>query len=286
MRIILILLIISISGCSSPYRDDYAKHINLLKDQYIPKNDFTFHFNGQNNVDLRGVYSQENNTTSSGIAYHGGAGLAGMLVQIGTHAAIVNSQRNGKLSKEQEHANKSISILRDLAEDMQLVKLLDESDYENYSFENRNSDSLNITPIFFSNNDMTELSLKSIIWMTSDGSNKVKYKNIIQVYNRKLSEVEHEKLMNGNQEVLSQILSSLLKTTLYIAKNELSGEYTNKESVIQTILIKQNKKQKVIRGTVIAEKCGYQVIKNLHSWFIVYSKDQDNNSINECFIYS
>ncbi|MFT4747230.1 MAG: hypothetical protein ACI8XG_001308 [Congregibacter sp.] len=37
--------------------------------------------------------------------YQGGAGLIGLLAQIGTHAAIVNSNRDGKLSMAQEQAN-------------------------------------------------------------------------------------------------------------------------------------------------------------------------------------
>ncbi len=98
-----IAVVLVFAGCSStPYRDDYAKHINILTDKYFDKTDFKFSFVENSKVDLHGIYSQDDTVAPSSILYQGGAGFIGLLVQIGAHSSIVQSQRNEKLAEQQE----------------------------------------------------------------------------------------------------------------------------------------------------------------------------------------
>jgi len=289
MRFLFIIFALGLVGCgSTPYRDDYAKHVNLIADNYYDDANFKFSFSENPNADLRGLYSQNDTVDATPILYQGGAGLAGLLVQIGTHSSIVQSQRNEKRAKEQEQANKPILPLINLTKEVPLIDLIGENSFQLVSLENAVSDTVKIKPIFFSNSDMTELSLKSIVWLPSQDKSKrrkqkFKYKNMIQVYSQRLNESQHKKLVNGDKGFLSEVLSSLLTTALYITKNELTGQYSKVKGPVQTFFIKDGSGEKVIRGSIVAEKCGYQIIQDIHSWFIAYPKPEVTAGINNDF---
>ncbi len=91
------LLIISsaffISGCAkTPYQDDYTQHVNKLSETHLSNVDYRFEDSSK--VDLRGIYVEDNDVQSAQLLYVGGAGIAGLVAQIGAHSSIVNSQRN------------------------------------------------------------------------------------------------------------------------------------------------------------------------------------------------
>mgnify|MGYP001603384432 FL=1 len=166
MRFLFIIFAITLVGCgSTPYRDDYTKHVNIIREGYLDETDFKFNFVENPNVDLRGLYSQNDTANASPIMYQGVGGVAGLLVQIGTHSSLIQSQRNSKLAKDQEHANNQILPLIDITTEVPLRDLIGEHSSQIVSLENVGTDTVNIKPIFFSNSDMTELSVKSIVWL-------------------------------------------------------------------------------------------------------------------------
>jgi len=289
MRYLFLIFILGLVGCgSTPYRDDYTKHINLISNNYLDDDNFEFSFTENPNVDLRGLYSQNNTVGASPILYQGGAGVAGLLIQIGTHSSLIQSQRNEKLAKEQEQANKPILPLINLTKEIQLIDLIGRLSSQLVNLENTVSDTVKIKPIFFSNSDMTELSLKSIVWLPFQDENKqqkqnLKYKNMIQVYSHTFSESQHNKLVSGDKEFLSEVLSSLLVTSLYITKNELTGQFSKNRSPVQTFFINDGLDKKVIRGSIVGEKCGYQIIQDIHSWFIAYPDPKITTDTNNDF---
>ncbi|PSW07545.1 hypothetical protein C9I89_02210 [Photobacterium lipolyticum] len=284
MRFLLIIFTITLIGCgSTPYRDDYAKHVNLIAGNHIDKANFKFSFAKNTNVDLRGLYLQNNTADASPMMYQGGAGLIGLLVQIGTHSSLVESERNEKLTKEQEQANKKILPLISMSKEISLIDLIGDYSFQLVSQENADPDTINIKPIFFSNSGMTKLSLKSIVWLplqekSNSRKQKLKYKNLIQVYSPKLTDSQSQKLIEGDSEYLSEVLSSLLKTALYITRNELTGQYYKIKNPSHTFVIEDDSSIKVIRGTVVEEKCEYQIIQDVHSWLIAYPKPEATSS--------
>ena len=155
------------------------------------------------------------------------------------------------------------------------------------------SDVVKIKPIFFSNKDMTEFSIKSIIWLPNtenkknrirDGKRKkkekFKYKNMIQVYAEKLSEIEQEKLLSGDNQLLLEILSSLLNKSVNIDKNELTGKYLKNKGKAATFMIDSNNNREVFRGKLVAKDCQFQVIQDLRSWLIAIPTPDDNINLN------
>jgi hypothetical protein len=277
MKLISIFIAIFLVGCgSTPYRDDYAKHVNLLEDQYFDDANIKFSFMGSQSVDLRGLYQKNDTANASPILYQGGAGLIGMLAQIGAHSTIINSQRNEKLAQEQEQVNQSILPLINASKKIILTDLVEDYEYQSISQENSTVDTIRIKPIFFSNSDMTEFSLTSIVWLPFQGKKRkrqeFKYKNLIRVHSHRISDSEKEKIANGDTKLLSEVFSSLLNTALFMAKSELTGKYSKLKKPVQTFILKRELNQKVIRGSIVAEKHGYQIIQDLHSWLIAYPK--------------
>jgi hypothetical protein len=290
-KMLFIAFSLTLLGCSNtPYKDDYTKHINQLNEHFHDDSKFEFSFEKEIYVDLRGQYSRDDTTSSSPMLYQGGAGIAGLIVQIGAHASIINAQRNDKLAQAQELANTPILHLINLSQDITLLELIGEHKDSLAKQKNINDKTVKIKPIFFSNHAMTELSLKSIVWISTQkkGKNKqFKYKNMIQVYGRKLNKIQQKKLAEGDKELLAELLSSLIKTTINITKDELTGKYSKINNPAQTFFINRGNKKEVVRGSLIAKKCGVQVIRNLHSWFIAYPQLSDstntkNNLVPQC----
>jgi len=286
MKLISIFIALFLVGCgSTPYRDDYAKHVNLLDGQYFDDTSVEFSFIGSQSVDLRGLYQKNDTANASPILYQAGGGLIGMLAQIGTHSTLINSQRNEKLAKEQEQVNQSILPLINISKSIMLTDLVEEYEDQNISQEDSTADTIRIKPIFFSNSDMTEFSLTSIVWLpfqeTKKKRQEFKYKNLIRVHSQKFSDSEQEKIANGDEKILSEIFSSLLNTAIFMAKSELMGKYSKLNKPVETFILKGELNQKVIRGSIVAEKYGYQIIQDLHSWLIAYPKLDDSKKITD-----
>ncbi|KDM92301.1 hypothetical protein [Photobacterium galatheae] len=269
----LMLTVLSLVGCgSTPYRDDYAQYTNQLSNGTISESGFQFSFEDATFVDMRGVYLPDDSIDSTQIMYQGAGGLVGLLAQIGTHSAIIQSQRTEKLVQEQEKANQKILSLIEVTKDIPLTTLIGEYDALLLQGDPQSAQTIRMKPIFFSNAEMNRLSLKSVVWLPNEGQNDVRYKNLIQIYGPTLDELQRNRILNGDREELAQILSSLLKGMIYIAKNELTGKYTSTEAKQQTFLIENDAGVKAIRGTVVEEKCGYQIIKDIRSWYMAYPK--------------
>jgi hypothetical protein len=286
MKLISIFIALFLVGCgSTPYRDDYAKHVNLLDGQYFDDTSVEFSFIGSQSVDLRGLYQKNDTANASPILYQAGGGLIGMLAQIGTHSTLINSQRNEKLAKEQEQVNQSILPLINISKSIMLTDLVEEYEDKNISQSVPLSEKIRVKPIFFSNRDMTEFSLTSIVWLPSQGikshKQKFKYKNLIQVYSKKLNLSQQEKLIKGDTKLLAGIFSSLLNTALFITKSELTGTYSKLKRPIETFIIQGEFDKKVIRGSMVAEKHGYQIVQDLHSWLIAYPKPEALSNLSD-----
>lgn len=286
MRSLLLITSLILVGCgATPYQDDYTKHVNLLENSYFTDSNYKFSFSEENqSVDLRGVYSQDDTAYSTPIMYQGGAGLAGAVAQLATHGTIINSMRDSKLAAEQVQANQIIQPLINITQDIRLSDLVGEHHPHLVNFNEASTDTIIIKPIFFSNSEMTELSIKSIVWIPlakeqQKRKKKFKYKNMIQVYSPKMSETDHKKLLNGDTEVVKQILSSLLNTTLHIAEDALKGQYAKVTSPAETFLIENESENQVIRGYVVADKCNYQVIRDLRLWLFARPKNDGTSLV-------
>lgn len=276
MRVLITLLMfISLIGCvSAPYRDDHTAHINTIPEQY-DASELRFVLVDGPAIDIRGVYSADNTTVSSSIMYQGVGGIAGLLAQIGTHASLINSQRNTKLADAQMRANEEISLLISLAPEIDLRKLVKEAGYklEGHNHTEVSSTLVNIKPIFFASKTMDKISLNMITWVDGNGGaegSKPQYQNLVQVFSQNLSDQQKARLEKGDKQFLSNLMLMLLDTSLTIVTADLAGKYSSIDTPDKTFLVEKHFGKKVVRGTVVDNMCNYIVIRDLRSWFVAH----------------
>ncbi|GGF62970.1 hypothetical protein [Alteromonas lipolytica] len=279
-RLIALLVLLAMAGCSSttPYRDDYARHVNSDNAAPFSTESFRMVLVDPEQVDLRATYENDNTVGDSSVLYQGGSGAAGLLAmvaQIGIHSSLVSSQREEKLAAMQQQANQRILPLLDNAGAMSVTELMPEAQSAWLATDEMPAEALQVKPIFFSAQDLSRLSLKMVIWVTDPKGSKKrpdKYKNLIQVYGKPLNETEKTELRNGNKQLLAQHLSGLLTTALDMAKRAATGYYPTAGGTMKTYKIQKQGKNKVIRASQVDDTCQYTVVRDLRKWLIALPK--------------
>ncbi len=274
MRYLIVLLSIALAGCgATPKRDDYTRHVNRVDQTEFANNTFNFSFGQNKLVELRGMADKDDSAANSAILYQGGAGLIGMFAQIGVHALMVNSARDAKLAEAQEAANLLVAPLITRTEALPLSSLLTHfSESEQTSADDPHG--VLLKPIFFSNADMNQLTLKLIAVVPGEKSRKNRkgkplYKNLIQVYGRILSEDEKNQLVSAETDDLTRTMSAMLESAIHVVQQDLSGQYAASKAAAKTFLVPRSGKSKVVRGKVVDEACGYKVVRDLRSWYVL-----------------
>ena len=271
------LLVTVLAACgSTPYRDDYAKHVQLNNAQFLSQDELSWFIDPDAPVELRGKYQQSNTLGSSAIMYDGSAGLAGMLVQVGAHAAMINSGRDTKLSEQQSLANNNIKLLDELTGELNLGDIL-ATDVRQSIVSVADANTVFIKPIFFSDQRMRRLTLKLIAWLPKDTSkipeteSDFRYQNMVQVYDR-LPLDDDSNLLDLTRPQLHERYQQLLGHALQIVANDVSGQYQLEATNTQTFTVKYDDRNTVVRGKLAEDTCTHQVIKNLRKWYIAVPK--------------
>ena len=277
-----LFLLATLVGCNStPYRDDYAKHVNTLKNAPMDANNFHVIFSDNAQVDLRALYDNDTTMGDSSILYQGGAGGAGliaMVAQIGIHSSIVSSQREERLTSLQDAANSQIQPLLKMVDGFLLSELLTpESESWFNSKTNITTESLYVKPIFFSSTDMSQLSVKVVAWLPDPNGSKKhpdRFKNLYHVVNAPLSDVEQAQLINGDKALLQSVLSDLLDTAMTIVYADTTGKFFDIKGSVKTYKLPKSEGIKVFRATKIADTCEHTIVRNLRQWLIALPKVQ------------
>ncbi len=201
--------------------------------------------------------------------YDGSAGLAGMLVQVGAHAAMINSGRDSKLSEQQTLANNNIKLLDELTGKLILGDILS-ADVMQSIASVKDANTVFIKPIFFSDQRMRRLTLKLIAWLPKDTSKGVIF--AIKIWFKSMITYQTIKIVNLTRPQLHERFQRLLEQGLKIVASDVSGQYQLDNIKTQTFKVKYDDRNTVVRGKLVEETCTHQVIKNLRKWYIVVPK--------------
>lgn len=269
MKYCLLLPIVFILGCgSTPNTQDYIRHVNKLEAAKVDTADLAFQF-VHPKVDLQAYYNRDSSIQAPAILYQGGAGIAGLLAQIGTHASVVNSQRNSLVAQAQDDANKQIREKIELVSEIELAELVEAKLKSKFQLESNDTQRVNIRPVFFTNKNNDQVNLKLVAWLLKEKPKKKKdkylYANLIEVR----SGLKQETITD---QEFGQLLASLLNRGLSALVNDLNGVYLSSSTNMETFIVKVNNKNKVVRGFYVEETCTDSVFRNLHSWLIVTPK--------------
>lgn len=284
MRLLITFLALCVVvGCSStsPYRDDYARHINYSNKAPFTAESFRIVIADKEHVDLRATYDNDNTVGNSNVIYQGGAGAGGLIAlvaQIGVHSSLVSSQREEKLAEMQNSANQKIMPLLDITNSMSVSELIP-VEQTKWIASADDDMPLHIKPIFFSSPDMSELGVKMVIWLPDPNGTKKrpnKYKNLIQVFSKPFSDTTKAQLKAGDKLVLKQHLSSLLSLALDLTRKATTGQYPNNTGNVRTFKILKQGKVKVIRATEVASTCQHTIVRDLRKWLIAIPKKRSS----------
>lgn len=276
-----LFLALNILGCgNTPYRDDYTKQVNRIPPSSVSAAAISYQFDKQAQIDIRGKYSRNDEIGATNFLYHGGAGLIGIIAQVGAHSAMVSTQRNDRLAEQQKEANLRIQPIINAIQGTLLSEIIPPNFDTRHVIKNTEQTLVNIKPIFFSNDDMNVLSLSLLAWIGNRPSIQDKkkahsYRNLIQVHSPPISFVEFSDTLQDNPSPIQNILSKLLYTALNIVQNDLTGKYHSNDSAEKTFIIGNNGKNKIVRGRIVDQECGFNIIRNLHSWFIAVPNNNE-----------
>ena len=262
-----VLALILVGCASSPRLHNDTRHMNALDQKYVPEESFTFIFPDTDVVVFRGIQDEDDSLEMGQMVYAGGAGIIGLIAQAATHSAIMQSSRNEKLTQQQIEANENVKPLIDITNGWEMKTLLgDKHQYISSNNENNDPHTLWFQPTFFSNQDMDVISLWTAISLPhAKVKDKKKYQNLIKVY---APRQEKNALSDVNR--LTSIMTKLLRFSVIVAKNEVTGKYADIQQQQKTYIVDEGSKKRVYRGYAIAETCGYRVIRDLRSWIIAY----------------
>lgn len=276
MRFISVALSLALVGCaSSPHQSNFVGNGYVAVPKPASEAELTFKILNEQNVDMRGIHSKDDSVEGAAVLYQGGAGLAGLLVQIGTHAALVKGQRAGKLSAQQEEANKKISSLIEITNGIPPLDLVGMHRSQFVTADEKGAHTISMEPVFFSNESMTRISLDLTLWTAEskgDGAHDgaFKYQNRLKVHAPKLTEEQSGAFVKGDRSYISETLSFLLQTAIHIIKQDATGQLDNTQNPVKTYHLESDSGRRVLRGRSLVNKCGFQVVRDIRSSIVIF----------------
>ncbi|WP_100656920.1 hypothetical protein [Alteromonas flava] len=267
-------LLLVVAGCgSTPVRDGYAHHINLLNSSSLNTKALNLQFIDVDKIDVRGVYDKNDTVGDSTVLYQGGAGVVGLIAQVGIHSAMVNSQRNKRLDAAQKAANDAIAPLIQEVSDMSLLGLVSPSLQNAFQTTQHGEPTITLEPIFYSSQDMQRLSLNMIVSLTQVNSakpnaRKVLYRNLVKVHAPVTDGLFDQRANKVDKSLLERTSAAILNTAIKIAVDDISGKFSEVNGSDRSFVFKDGEANRIIRGVKVAERCGFDVIRNLHQWYV------------------
>ncbi|USH01439.1 hypothetical protein K6Q96_11000 [Grimontia kaedaensis] len=280
----LIFLPLVLLGCQSSSKQvTDTQHLNEIEGNYLPESRIIFAVPGEDKVTFLGLHDGNDSIEAGSMLYMADAGLVGLIAQVATHAAVIDSARDSKLAEAQSSANKSIQSLISATETWKLSTLVGDSDIFAAEIDN----SIQFKPTFFSDPQKKVLSMKSVIAVPNSlgeaatSKDAIVYQNLISVFDYQL--LPDDLQLDTDIERLELQMKRLLSLSLHIAKQELTGEYRQEtQPKHYTYIVNNGMQQSVYRGYPVDEKCGYTVIRDLRSWLIAVPIDKEK-STSKCF---
>ncbi|MBQ4848333.1 hypothetical protein [Pseudoalteromonas sp. MMG005] len=286
--VLLVVCITVLQGCNTLKRDDYVKTKLLSKAELIPKAEFQFTLNPNTPIDLRGKYSHDRSVDSVNVLYYGTPVTA--LAQMLSHAALTSSAKEGKLAEQQLQANESVEPIRRTVKSLTNQALLNGHAGYVSGLALSGTQVIEVKPIFFVNQEMTEVSLTLVAWINAHNfsekkSNRKnqkskKYHNIIKVHASPITSGEINDTAEGKIKIQAH-LSRLFTSAIDSLEKDVSGFYL-KATIPQTLHIGQGSKKQFLRGNVLEHSCKTIVVQNLRKWIIRYPSTQITNLEKNC----
>lgn len=274
MKFPIVLLVLLLAGCNStPKRDDYTQYVAKPTASETISGPIFVSLDANKYPDFRGVYDADNTIANNSMLYQGGAGGAGVLAQILTHAAVNSSAQKSKLAEQQKKANKVLQPILPALENIGFSDLVYQ--HEDYVFAQSDAEGtpaikLQSDPIFFFSKDLKSLTLKHVVKATKPSSKKPFYQNIVEVVGSNIQEDPVLWWTDNEAQRLRDSVKHLYQLSLRLAAQDIKGQLDAEGVPQRNHRFYQGGELRIERGTELKTDCESRVIRNLRGWLVVY----------------
>jgi hypothetical protein len=216
---------------------------------------------------------------AAAILYPGVGGIAGLLVGIATHGAIVESAKNSEKTKLQQDADKVLDPYKEILGGFTNKDLMQQGMARlNAGGANKLVDAGDVAdgwvietfPVFSMTQDSSALVLENAvsIYAASDPT-AVRYRNVVKVVSNVHEDANLPAHWSADQgRVLRDESTGLYAHSLRLAIQSASVGRAGEEAVEKTIRYSEGKDQRMERAQLLRESCGRAVIKTLRGWLM------------------
>lgn len=200
-------------------------------------------------------------------------GLAGFIVSLATHAAVIKSRNQEERSEIESGADRVLVPFR---------KTLDAFSYDELAarsfptvpllnFGARPQSGLLIasSPVFYMTQDQSALIVDNTVAVFRAGSDQPVYANTVRVVSRAV-EVENEAVFwqrNGGQW-LREVSAALFRESVEIVRENALAPAATLAGAQQTFRYLEGKEDAIERAVPVSEHCGRALVRNLRGWLM------------------
>lgn len=234
----------------------------------------------ENAVEYRGIVSFDNAGQGQGaMMYPGGLGLAGFLVSIAAHAAIVEGTKSNQKTKIQEKADEVLSPYRSVLENYTYQELMQSGLAKTtvpgnkklipFAEKPTTEQTVESNPVFFLAQDQSAIVLENVISIPNpNDQSKPLYQNTVKVISPPRSGEENTKFWTDNQgQNLKEESARLFARSFDIALNDMRRNSVDNKPQ-KTYRYLEGSVEKMERGELVSESCNRIVIRNLRGWLM------------------
>lgn len=234
-------------------------------------------FRGQANYDKAGQ--------GPGTMLYPAPGLAGFVVALAAHAAVVKGQMKEQRSEIESDADRILVPFRKTLDAFSYGELAERAGVPLLDANARPQSGLLIssTPVFYMTQDQTALIIDNTVSVFQAGSEQPVYTNTVRVVSRAV-EVENEAVFwqrNGGQR-LRDASAALFRASVDIVREHALAPVAMATGAQRTFRYLEGKQDAIERAEPVSEHCGRALVRNLRGWLMSVPLKRPRQAAPEC----
>jgi len=241
-------------------------------------------------IDFRGQVNFDKAGQGPGTMLYPAPGLAGFIVALATHAAVVKGQMKEQRNEIQADADRILVPFRKTLDNFSYGELAERAFPAASGVTWLGSGALPqsglliaSSPVFYMTQDQSALIVDNTVSVFEAGSVQPVYANTVRVVSRAV-EVENEAVFwqkNGGQR-LREESAALFRASVEIVRAHALAPATTDGGAQRTFHYLEGTQDAVERAELISEHCGRALVRNLHGWLMSIPLKRGRAAAPEC----
>ena len=242
------------------------------------------------NIDFRGQVNFDKAGQGPGAMLYPTPGLAGFVVALAAHAAVVKGQIKEQRSEIEADADRILVPFRKTLDTFSYGELAERAfpaasgvPWIGSGARPQSGWLIASSPVFYMTQDQSALIIDNTVAVFQAGSEQPLYTNTVRVVSRAV-EVENEAVFwqrNGGQH-LREVTAALYRTSVEIVRAHALAPIASSAGAQRTFRYLEGKNEAVERAEPISEQCGRALIRNLRGWLMSIPLKRGRAAAPEC----